>query len=326
MSQYLGKDLEIAKLIGEPINTQLPVAVELATIADIFTAEAGEHVWRIQDLDETADVILAVSSSGVITAVKRTPNTDVELTFSGLNSKLEYVLLDDVLNKVDVNALARRKASIARGMNKRELKLIIDAILTPTSAVFPSNEVGGYSVTVESGDDIYDVFMKAKHGIEDYADGYKALVGTTVKEKIDTFDKDNASSFNYSVNISQKLASLGIEVKKVFGKVSTASNETESALLDSKKMILVGTNSSLAAGKPIQFVRRNINPQIAQQMGAEVDAMQRAVMVGQTPIQVPVSGTMENVLGYSVYGYESVVLAIKNPLAIATADMTSILS
>ena len=317
--------LEIAKLLGEPINTQLPVPVALAEIADTDTAEPGEHAWRLKDLDEDVDVVLNVDANGVITPVKRTPLTDVELTFSGLNSKLEYVLVEDVLNKVDTNALARRKASITRGMDKRELKIILDAILSPSSSQFPSNEVGGFSTTVSSGDDIYDVFMAAKHGIEDYGDDYVALVGSTVKEKIDTYDKDNATSFNYNVTLSDRLAKVGIQVRKIFGKVSTATNESESALLNAKKMILVARNSTIANGKPIEFVRRKISPEIAKLMGADVDNAQRAIIVGMTPVHVEVSGSMQNVLGYSVYGYESVVMCVKNPKAIATADLSTII-
>lgn len=319
-------DLEIARLLGEPINTQLPVPVAISEIADTFTAEAGEHVWRIKNLDETADVVLAVDANGIITPVKRTPLTDVELTFTGLNSKLDYVLVEDVLNKVDTNALARRKEAISRGMDKRELKIILDALLTPTNSVFPHNEVGGYSVSVVSGDDIYDVFFKAKHGVEDYGDDFHALVGTTVKEKIDTYDKDNATSFNYNVTLMDRLAKVGIGVRKIFGKVSTATDETEASLLDSKKMVLVARNSTIAEGKPIQFVRRKINPAIAKLMGADVDMAQRAVIVSQTPVPINTSGTTDLVLGYAVYGYESVVIAVKNPKAIATADLTSILS
>lgn len=319
-------DLEIAQLVGEPINPQLPVPVALAEIADVATAEPGEHVWRIKDLDETVDVVLNVDSNGVMTPVKRTPLTDVELSFTGLNSKLEYVLVEDVLNKIDTNALARRKSSITRGMDKAELKIILDALLTPTNTVFPQNEVGGYSVTVASGDDLYDVFMKAKHGVEDYGDNYVALVGTTVKEKIDTYDKDSATSFNYNITLVDRLSKVGISIRKIFGKVSRASNETESSLLDPKKMILVARDSTIANGKPIEFVRRKITPDIAKLMGADVDSAQRAIIVGLTPVNVDVSGTMQNVLGYSIFGYESIVMCVKNPKAIATADLTSILS
>lgn len=319
-------DLEIAQLIGEPINVQLPVPVALAEIADTATAEPGDHVWRLQDLDENVDIVLNVDPNGVMTPVKRTPLVDVELTFSGLNSKLEYVLVEDVLNKIDTNALARRKASITRGMDKAELKIILDALLTPTTSVFPASQVGGFAVTIASGDDIYDVFMMAKHGIEDYGDNYSALCGSTVKERIDTYDKDQETTFHYNLNLADRLNKVGITVRKIFGQVSRVTNEAQTPLLDPKKLILVARDSTIASGKPIEFVRRKISPDIAKSMGADVDTAQRALIVGLTPVNVDVSGTTQNVLGYSVFGYESIVMCVKNPKAIATADLTSILS
>jgi len=319
-------DLEIAKLINEPINTQLPCAVAITEIADVYTAEPGEHVWRIKNLDNTADIVLSVDANGILTPVKRTPLQDVELAFSGFNSKLEYVLLEDVLNKVDTDALSRRKESITRGMDKKEVKLILDAILTPTNAVFPHNKVGGYTVSIESGDDIYDVYFKAKHGVEDYGDNYSSLVGSTVKEKIDTYDKDNVTTFNYNIVLTDRLAKIGVSVRKVFGKVSVASNEAEVDLLDKKTMILVAKDSTITDGKPIQFVRRKISPAIAKWMGVNPDSAQRAIIVGNTPVVINTAGVTDQVLGFSVVGYESFVMCIKNPYAIATADLTSILS
>lgn len=322
-------NLDIARLIGEPINIQQPVAVQLTDIADVFTAEAGEHMWRLKDLDKTSDVVLNVTPDGIIKPVKRTPMQDVLLSFEGLNSPLDYVHVNDVLNSVDTTALARRKEAITRGMDKRELKMIIDALFTPTASIFPSNEVGGYVVTPTSGDDIYDVFMKAKHGIEDYGDQYSALVGSTVKERIDTYDKDHATAFQYKVTanggLKASLQSLDITVRKVFGKLATTTTGSEVLLMDKKKLILVARDSSIADGKPIQFVRRNISAQMAASMGGTTDNAQRIVLVGQTPQTINVAGETNLVLAYSIYGYESIVMAVKNPMAIATADLSAIL-
>jgi len=85
--------LEVSKLVGEPINKQLPVPVEISAIADVFTAEPGEKVWRYTAFDTSLDTVLAVDANGAITVVKRTPTGDAELTFDGLNSKLEYVTI-----------------------------------------------------------------------------------------------------------------------------------------------------------------------------------------------------------------------------------------
>lgn len=321
-------DLKIAKLISEPINYQHRVPVELEAIADVYTAEPGEHVWRVKNIDDLFDVVLDVNVDGKITVIKRTPLQDIELTFKGLNSKKDYVLVEDVLNKVDTDALARRKEAITRGMDKRELKLILDAILTPTDTYYPYNLTANIGVVVASGDDLYDVLLKGKHALEDYGDGYVCLAGTTVKEAIDLYDKNKASSFNYSVTLSAKLRELEIDVLKVFGKVSTDSADpetTETKLLDAKKFIMIAKNSRVVNGKPISFVRRRISPEIAERMGADVDTAQRAIFVGQVPTPVVFAGTSREVLGFSVYGYESIIFVITNPKAIVVADLSSII-
>jgi hypothetical protein len=344
--------LELAKLIGEPINPQLPVPFELSLIADTFTAEPGEHVWRYSALDTYTDDMIDVDTNGVITVIKRSPLHDVELTFKGMNSPLDYVLVEDILNKVDTNALARRKAAIARGMDKREVKLILDAILNPAAAitgynsalnssVYPSNyqqndadTLTGANHSVQSGDDLYDVILKAKHAIEDYGDKYVLLAGRTVKEKIDTYDKDRAATLRYNVTLTAKLRELGIEVYKIYGQVNDEvgagplGNESGStdvtSLLDPNKFILIAQDSRVAEGKPVKFVRRAISADIAKQMGAEVDSFQRVLIVNPTPVQQVISGTRQSVLAYGVFGYESVIFFIANPLAIYTADCTNV--
>jgi len=313
-------DLEISKLIGQPLNPQLPCAMELKAMADTFTAEPGDHVWRYQNVDLTADVILDVDANGLITPKKRTPLNDIELTFKGVNSKLEYVLVEDVLNKVDTNALGRRKEAISRGMDKREVKVILDALITPSNTYFPHNAVFNNEITPVSGEDLYDIVMKMKHAIEDYGDNYLLLVGSTVKEKIDTYDKDNAGTFNYNINLTSRFREVGIDVMKIFGKVSLNDAETEVSLLDAKKMILIARNSRVSEGKPIKFVRRRITPEIAQQMGVDVDEAQRAIMVNPVPVQD--SG---NRLAYGVYGYESTIFCVTNPYAIVYSDVSVII-
>lgn len=311
--------MEIAKQIGEPVNPQLPVPVEIEAIADTFTAEPGEKIWRYTAVDSSFDTVLSVDNAGAITVVKRTPTGDAELTFDGYNSKLEYVLIDDILAETDnVQVLGRRKQSITRAMDKRELYAIVTALLAKTAGKLPGVEP--HEVAPDSADDLYDVIIAMKHKVEDYGDNFVLLCGTTVKEKIDTYDKDQASSFNYNVTLPLKLKALGIDVLKVFGKVELTDGGGETAIMDSKKAVLIARNSRVAEGKPIKFVRRKIGAEIARLMGADVDKAQRALMVNPTPVIV--SGT--NTLAYGVYGYESVIFTITNPYAICIADLTSV--
>jgi len=313
--------LNLAKLIGEPINPQLPVPVAISEIADLDTAEPGEKVFYFASEDTDPDEIYYVNTStGAMVRVRRTPVADTELTFQGLNSRLEYVLVDAILASPDTNVLARKKARISAGMDKLELKLILDAIISDS---------GVTTITPASGEDLYDVVMNMKHDVEDYGNDYVLLCGSNVMNALDTFDKDNAGTFNYNVTIKDMLAKNGIKAVKVFGQVKTgsaANNESDSgstaSLLDANKCVLVARNSTIAQGKPLHFVRRKVSADIAALMGASVDTAQRALIVNPTPVNV--AGV--NTLAYGVYGYESIIWAVKNVNAIVkSADLTSIL-
>jgi len=334
--------LELSKLIGEPINPSLPVPVEISTIADTFEADPGEKVWRFDSYDTDADQILDVETDGRIVPQARTPLSDTQLTFKGLNSMLEYVLVDTVLGSPDTDVLGRKKERIAAGMDKLELRMILNAIndgKTPGMVGGThSLEDSVQSASLATGDDLYDVIIKMKHKVEDYGDDFAFLVGSTIKEKIDTFDKDYVGSFHYNVTLSSKLKELGINVMKIFGTVKWTSYSTGlhnlsaggyaddsavAALLGSTKAILVARNSRISKGKPIVFVRRRINAEIAKLMGAEVDKAQRALIVNPTPVNL--GGV--NTLAYGVYGYESIIWAIVNPYAICkSGDLTSYLA
>jgi hypothetical protein len=298
--------LEIASLIGQPINIQLPVPVELQAIADTFVAKPGEKIWKFNALEQYADVILDVDvSTGAIVPKKRDPLGIVEITFKGLNSKLEYVLLDAVLASPDTDILSRRKESITRGMDKREMKIILDAIVAGTATYMPGAELPfAYAKT---GADLYDVLIGMKHALEDYGTDYVLLAGSRVKEAIDLYDKSNVQAFRYNVTLPAKLKELGIEVIKIYGKVSVDATDTEATayMLDPFKCIMVAKDSRIAEGKPIKFVRRQITPEIAKLMGAEVNEAQRAIVVN--PVPVNVGGT--NTLAYGVFGYESIIFS-----------------
>jgi len=321
-------DLEIARLIGEPVDTRKPVAFEIGAVADVLPpAEPGEKVWIYSSVDDEAEYILAVDGDGVITPIKKSPLGDTQINFAGFNSRLEYVLVDDVLGSPDTQVLARKKEKITRGLDKRELLLLINAIEgSADTGSFKDNLPSGASIQsrdAETGDDLYDVFIAMKHKLEDYGDGYVALVGSAVKEKIDTYRKENASSFNYAVGLKEMLKDAGIEPVKVFGKVHNGSSDT--VLMNTNHIIMVAKNSRLASGKPVKFVRRRISPEIAKLMGADVDGAQRATIVNPTPVIADpgtTGSTTSNLLAYGIYAYESLVMAIVNPLAICTSDAT----
>ena len=314
------KDLEIAKLIGEPISTALAVPFEISIIADFDTVAAGERAYRYSSVDGDPDVILAFDGSSVMRLKKRTPLSDVEVPLYNYDSKMEHVYLSDVLNSPDTKKLARRKASITRGMDKHELRSMIALIEADSATGKPGVDVPRRDP--ESADDLYDAIMGMKHAVENIGDNYTLLVGSAVKEAIDLYDKKQAATLHYSVTLTAKLRELGIEVVKVFGEYSTDATDTEAKtdLMNTNHAILVAKNSRLAEGKPVKFVRRLISAEVAAYMGAEVDAAQRAILVNQTPIL----DTSNNLWAYGVIGMESIALFISNPYAIVKADFTDV--
>jgi len=293
-------DLTIAQVLGAPIDPNLKVPVALSEIADTETAQPGElvRIFNSSAEDAGVDSIYAVDADGGLIIQKVSPVTPATLTFVGLQSKLQYVLIDEILPSPDQNALGRRKASITRAMDKQEVKRICDAILG-----IPSQEV------VQGGGDLYDLIVAMVHKVEDYGDNYVLLAGSTVKEAIDTFDKVKAGTFNYRIGIKEYLASAGIKVIKVTGAVNGG------ALLATDKLILVARDSTLAQGKPITFVRRLLSPEIVKLMNSE--SADRAISVAQAPVII--NAANKNTLGYGVFGYESIIETITNYRALAWA-------
>lgn len=296
-------DITIAQVLGAPIDPNLKVPVALKEIAEIETAQPGElvRIFNNSAEDGNTDDIYSIDANGGLTLHKVSPVAPATLTFVGLQSKLEYVLVDEILPAADQNALARKKAAITRAMDKEEVKRVCDAILGIVSQ----------EVTQSSGEDLYDLIVKMVHKVEDYGDNYVLLVGSTVKEKIDTYDKENADNFNYRIGIKEYLASAGITIVKMTGKVNGGS------ILGTAKLILVARDSTLAIGKPITFVRRLMSPEIAKSMNSE--SADRAISVAQAPTIVNAAG--KNTLGYGTFGYESIIETITNYRALAWATL-----
>ncbi len=333
--------LEISKLIGEPINLSLPVPVEISAIADTEVVDPGEKVWVYDAYDTDSDEILDINpTTGAITVIKRTPMAITELTFKGLQSQLEYVLATDVLGSPDTQLLGRKKERIMSAMDKLELRCILNAIVdgkTPgmVSGATAVLEDAVQSPTLASGDDLYDIIIKMKHKVEDYGDQYVFLAGSTIKEKIDTYNKDYVATNLYNVDLPNTLKGLGIDVLKIFGTVKWtgglhnvgaggyADDGGVVALLGATQAILIAKNSRVGQGKPIKFIRRRIPAEVAKLMGAEVDKAQRAVLA--VPMPVPVSGVLT--AGYGVYAMESIIWSIVNPQSIVkSTDIAAYLS
>ena len=250
---------------------------------------------------------------------------DVELTFKGIQTKQNYVLVDNMMGTYDQDCLGRKKRGLSKALNKLELRMLINAVLNKEGPTNADNNFGSViqTVDIESGEDLYDVTVKAMNAIEDYGSKFVLLCGSTVYGKYDTYDKDYVTTHNYPVGIIDFLRNSGIERIKVLGSVNYG--DVSYRLMPVNTFIMVALKSDLSDLKPLVLVRRRVPAAMAALMGGEIEKTYRATFVTQTPIQVELGSgdTNINILGYGVTGYESVTMAMMNPYSfVRSADLT----
>jgi hypothetical protein len=296
------------QLINSPIDPNLKTPVELVDIVEYRESEPGETVeyFASPAQDRAADDIYAADANGTITFHKVALKSVTALTFVGLQSKLETVLLDEIMNSKDQSALAAKKDGIIRSMDCEEVRRILNLVLA----------VASQEIIKDTGEDLLDVIIKMKQKVSKYADDYILLVASDVMDAIESYDKANVSTFNYKMSIMEEIAKLGIKkVVKVLGNSGYAAGDTP--VLADGKAILIGRNSSLVRGRPITFLRRKFTKEVAELSGAGEGAVRLVEMV-KTPIVVNASNA--NTLGYGVFGYESVIQVLTNYRAVSWSD------
>jgi hypothetical protein len=309
---------QIGKLIGQPIDPNVPVPPILKEIFDFDTAEPGELVqtYTVEDTNG-GDTITAVGIGGVISEYKITPQTPAFVTFSTVESRLERVQIDELLNSPDQKVVARRKRAVTRAMDKKITKEALDLILAKSSQ----------EVVKVTGMDLYDLIIGMKNKIQDYGTDYILLAGSNVDNAIDTWDKDNATNFNYKVSLVEKLAEKNIKLVRVpavaeynyIASDDTGAPETDNIkVLDADTMIMVARDSTIQeGGKPGIYIRRKFSPELAAMMGSDVDATYRATSV--IPLPVNVGGY--NTLCVGIFAVEQRVCVLLNYRSVAWATL-----
>ena len=297
------------QLINEPIDPNLRCPVELADIVNYKESEPGETVeyFASPAQDRAITDLITIDAAGSIAYIKIGLKAVAALTFVGIESNLETVLIDEIMNSKDQGALAAKKNGIIRGMDNEEIRRILGLCL---------GAPGSQKITKVAGEDLLDVIIRMKQLISDWSTDYVLLVASDVMDAIESYDKANVDVFHYKMTIKEVLADLGIvKVVKVLG--STRFDASTDPVLAAGKAILVGRNSNLVAGRPIHFLRRKFEKEIAELSGAGEGAV-RLISVANTPMVINAAG--KNTLGYGVFGYESVIQVLTNYRAIAFSE------
>lgn len=310
------------RIIGTPIDSNHPVSVELEEICNVEPPlPPGELCYTFTPDDANGvDKIYTAGANGEIKTIKVELSGLTKLDFAYLQSKLEYVLVQELAESPDQNALARRKVSISRAMDKVELKRVLDSVI----ALNGDTAVGNVDqeVTRETGMDIYDLIVKMVRKVSPFGDNYVLLTGIDADNEIEDYDKKNAEgNFAYPVPIKQMLKDKGITKIKVFENIQVRNAADNSGadvpVLATDKMVLVARNSKLLAGKPILFIRRQIRDLVAN-AGGTVDAKERGLYTAETPTVLYNEDTLTH--GYGIFGFESLIESILNYRAVCWCD------
>lgn len=298
-------NIDVAKIFGQPIDPALPVDPVLAEISKKDTLECGDNAYAFTSYDENVDTIYTAGNNGEVVSNHKSPVGAVEIQMIGYQSDLAYVTLNEMSTSKDFTALARKKIAITRGLNKLELRGMINLILA----------ISSQKVTVGSGEDLYDGIMKMVHKINDYGENYVLLAGREVVQAIDVWDKQNADNLNYRVSIREMLSDVGIKVVKVLGSVKLDSGQYL-PVLDPTKAILVARTSDLVDTRPCLLIRRKFNAELSKSAGVEGEAERLVTSIGG----LQVINNSKNILGVGCFGYENIGLAVTNYLAVCFCE------
>ena len=296
-------NLEISRIIGEPLDPRKPYPDIVAATCEVDTADPDEYVYYHVAALET-DSIVTLTNSGAITSSVVSPTEPTAFTFIDMGTPEYYVKLTD-LAKAKESVLARKLTTINRAMNGWEnyqILRIIDAAAT-TASHFHDLQSGRTRFS-------YDDLIYMLEDVIDYGDNYVLIVGSTIDRDIKLWDwNDNKYS-----SMIEAFKDLGIEkIRQHVGQISLDTAATD--IVAATTAYIVARDTEM--GKPCLFVRKKLSD--IELLGASIkqngDKPERIIFASPNPITA--SGGTVKYLAVGLTGFESVVAACVNPYAIS---------
>ena len=287
--------LEIARIIGEPVDPRKPYPDIVNAICDIDSASPDEYTYYFDVLSET-DTIYTTVASGV-TQTNVSPDTPALLTFVDLASPEYYVKITDLASAKE-KTLARKTKTINRALNAYETYKVID--LMNSAAVTEGNVE---ALTSGATHFTYENLVDMMDNIIDYGSSYSLVAGTLIDKDIKLWNwKDNKYQ-----SLSTAFKDLGVDVTRINQTVTIDSVST-SALASTNAFLVAKDNEN---GKPLLFVRKELND--IDFLGGTItsvgDRPQRLVFVSPNPVTVTGSARY---LAIGITGYEQIAAAVTN--------------
>jgi len=328
----------VAATIGQCLDPHVLTSPVMANVADFSTAKQGEQIKTFQAERSDKYVVYDVDPATCdMTAKNVSPTEPVLLAFKGLQTELITYLVTDLLNSEDLSCFADANARLTTSLDVLESRMIcwsllnkgIKGLATGNSSNTLVESIS--SVVPETGDDIYDLIMKADKIVNPYGSDKLVLTGSNVDFSLSTYMKRKAAIDNFAFDSKAGYDAAGISFQKVIGQVQwtgtlhnvgsagIATSSSEVAVMDADRFIMVARNGARTGKRPIKVIRREIAPAIAKLMGVTVDGAQRATMTDT--IYQNVSGTAQAAI--AAWAMESLIYCVTDYRCIAVSPDVS---
>lgn len=300
MEKY--SQLEISRIIGQPVDPRKRYADVISAICDTEYADPEEYVF-VYDVLQDTDKVYIVTASGEVTQEIVTPDSPAQLSFID-NVSPEYIVKLTDLAKAKEGVIARKNKTINRAMNAYEMQKVIE--LVTAAAVGEGNQITlGSGVTTFNYSHLIEMIEK----VVDYGDRYVLVVGSTIDKDIKLWDwTDDKNS-----SMLEALDRLGVTIVRVNATVNI--DDTPTSVLSSTKAYLVATDTEI--GRPITFVRKRLDD-IAQLGGVllegETDKPERLILSSTNPT-THVAGN-KRYFGVGITGFGEIAAVVRNPKGI----------
>lgn len=292
--------LEVARVIGEPLDPRKMYPEIIERICETDTAEPNEYVYYYDVLNET-DIVYTITSSGAVTSTNAALDTPSLFTFIDIATPEYYVKITDLANAKEA-VLQRKLKTIERSLNMNENRYIF-------SLADAAGSTSGFQNTLDSGSMrfTYKTLINMLQQVVDYGDNYILIAGSEIDTDMKLWDWND----NKYASMMVAFKDLGIEkIRLGVGNLTLDANSPARPLA-ANKAFLVATSTEV--GKPFLFVRKNLND--IDLLGGAIkqngEKPQRLVFVSPNPIVA--SGGTTRYLAVGLTGYEEIVAACTNP-------------
>jgi hypothetical protein len=303
VSKLTYSPLEMARVIGEPLDPKKPITDVVAAIADVQYADPNEYVYYFDVLVET-DIVYTITATGAVTSTNAAIDTAVEFTFIDIATPEYYVKINELASAKEAT-LARKLKTIERSLNQNENRYMF------TLASAASATLGALTLTSGQMRFSYNDLINMIQQVVDYGDNYILFVGSTIDRDMQLWDWND----NKHQSMMAAFKDLGVEKQRMGVGDLEIDSKTGARPLTSNIAYLIAR--STVVGKPFLFVRKRLND--IDLLGGAIKSTgerpERLVFISPNPIVA--SGGTTRYLAVGMTGYEQIVCACTNPYAVS---------